>query len=133
MTLAARLLFFLAFSGENPSGHGGQGRSRIGITAVPGDGREAPPLFPDFDGVDGTAVGGPGGPVVLGLVGLRQDGGDPVLHAEDAGGGVGTHAAPDAGGGVHSDSHGKSSYYNKNYGESHGSQPCLFPHCCQSC
>ena len=24
-------------------------------------------------------------------------------------------------------------YYNKNYGERHGSQPCLFPHCCQSC
>ena len=106
MTLAARLLFFLAFSGENPGGHG----VRPGIPAVPEDGGEAPPLFPDFDGVDRAAVGGPGGPVVLGLVGLRQDGGDPVLHAEDAGGGVGAHAAPDAGGGVHSDSHGKSSF-----------------------
>ncbi|NBJ74912.1 ParB/RepB/Spo0J family partition protein [Neglecta sp. X4] len=25
------------------------------------------------------------------------------------------------------------SYYNKIYGERHGSQPCLFPHRCQSC
>lgn len=25
------------------------------------------------------------------------------------------------------------SYYNKIYGKRHGSQPCLFPHCCQSC
>ena len=24
-------------------------------------------------------------------------------------------------------------YYNKIYGKRHGRQPCLFPHCCQSC
>lgn len=67
----------------------------------------APPLFRDLNGVDGAAVGGSDGPVVLGLVGVGQDGGDPVLHAEDARGGVSAHAAADAGGGVHGDGHGK--------------------------
>ena len=64
-------------------------------------------LLFDFNGVNGTAVGGSGGPVVLGLVGLRQDGGDAVLHAEDAWGGVGAHTASDAAGGVHGDGHEK--------------------------
>jgi hypothetical protein len=67
-------------------------------------------LFLNLDGVDRAAVGGTGGPVVLGLIRIGQDGGDPVVHAEDAGGSVGAHSAADALAGIHGNSHKKPSF-----------------------
>ena len=50
----------------------------------------------------------------------------PRIYLESGIIGVIVGIIPGAGGNI-------ASYYNKIYGERHGSQPCLFPHRCQSC